>query len=68
MVKYPALNHSAISLDANGPGNENYKSNVLYIILKVIWIFSSQTLKNQSTDVLTGVDFNNYHLFKINNM
>lgn len=40
MVKYLVLNYLVILLDVNGFGNENYKLNVLYIILNVIWIFS----------------------------
>lgn len=40
MVKYLVLNYFVILLDVNGFGNENYKLNVLYIILNVIWIFS----------------------------
>lgn len=40
MVKYLVLNYLVILLDVNGFGNENYKLNVLFIILNVIWIFS----------------------------
>lgn len=40
MVKYLVLNYLVILLDVNGFGKENYKLNVLYIILNVIWIFS----------------------------
>lgn len=40
MVKYLVLNYLVILLDVNGFGNKNYKLNVLYIILNVIWIFS----------------------------
>lgn len=40
MVKYLVLNYLVILLDVNGFGNENYKLNVLYIILNVIWFFS----------------------------